>query len=310
MAADLIVSANDGTPSRWDDASGKEVLDAFLQVVDLETSPPKLIGRVEVGGHPNGLAVNPDGTLLLAAGIDGRVRVLTIDGKDVKLAGDIKLSDRRLGSASFTHDGKSALVGLREDGGIATLNVDGKTVTDTKQRVSTGVAPYSIDVSSDGRWAVVSNVGLNGTPGFPSSSSMGDADSVTLIDVSKRPFRAVQVLTVPSTPEGVTISPDGNWIAVQAMDGSLLTPQNPGRKDVGEVALFKLENGVARFVNDLPGGKAAQGIVFAKDNKTIFVQFDVEKALAVYQIRDGKLADTGQRIPLAAGPVSIRSMPR
>jgi hypothetical protein len=40
------------------------------------------------------------------------------------------------------------------------------------------------------------------------------------------------------------------------------------------------------------------------------VQFDVEKALAVYTVADGNLADTGTRLPLAAGPVSIRSAPR
>ena len=44
--------------------------------------------------------------------------------------------------------------------------------------------------------------------------------------------------------------------------------------------------------------------------RTISVQFDVERALAVYAVRDGKLVDTGERIKLAAGPVSIRSMPR
>ena len=42
----------------------------------------------------------------------------------------------------------------------------------------------------------------------------------------------------------------------------------------------------------------------------MIVQFDVERALALYAIRDGKLVDTGERIKLAAGPVSIRSMPR
>jgi len=40
------------------------------------------------------------------------------------------------------------------------------------------------------------------------------------------------------------------------------------------------------------------------------VQFDVERAIAVYAVRDGRLVDTGTRIKLAAGPVSIRSMPR
>jgi hypothetical protein len=45
--------------------------------------------------------------------------------------------------------------------------------------------------------------------------------------LSKRPFCAVQHLTVPSIPEGVAISPDGKWIAVQSMDGSNLTEDNP-----------------------------------------------------------------------------------
>jgi sugar/nucleoside kinase (ribokinase family) len=59
-----------------------------------------------------------------------------------------------------------------------------------------------------------------------------------------------------------------------------------------------------------PSGEAAQGIVFAKDSKTILVQFDVERALAVYQIRNDTLVDTGKRLRLDAGPVSIRTMPR
>ena len=299
-----------GAPSRWDEAAGKEVLDTFLQVVDLEATPPKVIGRVELGAHPNGLAINPDGTLLLAAALDGKVKVLTINGHDLNLTGDIKLSDRRLGSVSFTHDGRAALVGLREDGELATLSVDGKTVVDSKERVSTGIAPYSIDVSSDGKWAVVSNAGLNGLAGFPASSSAADADNVALVDVSRRPFRTVQYLTVPSIPEGVAISPDGKWIAVQAMDGSNLTADNPARHKLGKVVLFTIDDGVAKPVNELPGGEAAQGIVFAKDNQTILVQFDVEKALAVFAIRDGKLTDTGRRLPLSAGPVSIRSTPR
>lgn len=301
-----IVSA----PSRWDDAAGKEVLDTFLQVVDLEASQPRVVDKVELGAHPNGIGISPDGKLLLAAGLDGRLHVLTIAGKTVALAGDIKLSDRRLGSVTFTHDGKAALVGLRDDGGIAVMNVDGPSVSDSKERVSTGIAPYTIDVASDGHWAVVSNVGVMGLPAFPSASNAGDADSVTLIDVSHRPFRAVQFLTVPATPEGVAISPDGRWIVVQAMNGSGLTAQNPGRNKFGRVLLFRTDAGKASMVSDLPGGEAAQGIVFAKDNKTVLVQYDVEKQLAVFEIRDGQLADTGQRIALAAGPVSIRSMPR
>ncbi len=299
-----------GAPSRWDEAAGKEVLDTFLQIVDLSAAPPKMIGHVELGGHPNGLSISPDGKRLLAACTDGKLRVLSIDGRDMKLLDTIKLSDGRLGSVDFTHDGSAALVGLRDHGGVAVMDVEDGRVTDSKQRVSTGVAPYSLDVSADGKWAIASNVGLTGLPDVPSSSTVGDADSVTLIDVSRRPFRAVRFLTVPATPEGAAISPDGRWIAVQAMDGSALTPDNPGRHKHGRVLLFRNEDGRVSPAGDLQGGEAAQGVVFGRDNKTILVQFDVERAIAVYEVRDGKLADTGQRIALSAGPVSIRTMPR
>src|SRR4029077_9621423 len=50
-------------PARYDYAAKKELLETFLQVVDIEASPPKLIAKVDVGAHPNGLAINRDGTL-------------------------------------------------------------------------------------------------------------------------------------------------------------------------------------------------------------------------------------------------------
>jgi hypothetical protein len=164
-------------------------------------------------------------------------------------------------------------------------------------------------VSSDGKWAVVGSAGLAGLPG---QLAPGDADLITLIDVSKRPFRAVQHLTVPATPEAVALSPDGNWIVAQTLNGSNLTPNDPGsgRQKLGRIVLFAIRDGVATRVNDLPSGEAGQGAVFAKDNKTILVQFNVEKALGVYQIRDDRLVDTGERLKLDAGPASIRATPR
>lgn len=290
-------------PTRYDYDAKKELLDNFLQVVDLESSPPKLLAKVDVGAHANGLTVNRDGTLLLAAAHDGTVKVLAISGKELKLLDQVKVGEKRLSGIAFTPDGKAALVALRDENGAAVLGVDGTTVTLTKERLSTGVNPYAVDVSSDGRWAIVGNTGVGGR-------IVDDADVVTLVDVSKRPFRTVQQISVPATPEGVAISPDGKWIAVSSMAGSNLTANDPGRKKLGSVGLYAIKSGQATKVNELPGGEAAQGVVFSKDSKTVLVQFDVERAIAVYAIRGGKLVDTGKRITLAAGPVSIRSMPR
>ena len=290
-------------PTRYDYAAKKEMFDTFVQVVDLEASPPKLIAKVDVGAHTNGLTINRDGTLLLAAGHDGAVKVLAIDGKNVRMLDSVKVGEKRLSGISFTHDGKAALVALRDENGAAVLDVDGTAVKLSKERVSTGVNPYSVDVSSDGKWAVISNTGIGGR-------IVDDADVVTLIDVSRRPFRAVQQISVASSPEGVAISPDGRYIVVQSMAGSNLTPNDPGRNKIGKLALFEIRDGSAIAVNEIPGAEAAQGVVFTQDGRYVLLQMDVERAIGVYAIRDGKLADTGERIKLAAGPVSIRTMPR
>ena len=189
------------------------------------------------------------------------------------------------------------------------LSVDGTKVTLTNEKISTGVTPYAVDVSSDGKWAVIGNTGVQGMAGLAGRTA-GDADVVTLVDVSQRPFRAAQQISVPNTPEGIAISPDGRYVAVSSMAGSNLTPDNPGRNKLGKVTLFEIRDGVAAKVSDVQGGEAAQGVVFTQDGRYVLLQMDVERAIAVYAVRDGKLVDTGERIKLAAGPVSLRSMPR
>jgi DNA-binding beta-propeller fold protein YncE len=297
-----------GAPTRYDYAARKLMMDSFLQVVDLQASPPSVV-RLDLGSHPQGIAIDRTGRLALVTCVDGSVAVLAIEGNRVTLLDTLKIAQKRLAGVSFTHDGRHALVALRDEQGVAILNVVDGRVTDSGLRLSSGVAPYTIDVSSDGKWAVVSDVGLAGLPSYPGKLA-GDADTVTLIDVSHEPFRAVQHLTVPSLPEGVAISPDGKWIGVQAMDGSNLTPDNPGRHAHGKVVLFAIRDGQAVKVSEAPGGEAAQGIVFTADSNYLIVQFNVEKQLAFFAVNGGRLRDTGHRITLTGGPSSIRTTPR
>jgi DNA-binding beta-propeller fold protein YncE len=298
-----------GAPSRYDYQARKETFETYLRPVDLSGATPRLLPKIELGAHSNGLAISPDGKLLLAACTDGTLKVLHVDGTAVTLAETIKIDERRLSGVSFTHDGKSVLVARRDTGGVAVLDVVDGVVKPSREMVSSGVGPYAIDISSDGRWAVVGNAGLAGLAG---GLSPGDVDLVTLVDVSKRPFRAVQHLTVPAVPEGVALSPDGKWLAVNTLNGTNLKPTDPGpgRQKVARVVLFALGAAGATRVNDLPAGEGGQGIVFAKDSKTVLVQFNVEKQLAIFQVEGGKLVDTGRRLQFDAGPVTIRSMPR
>jgi DNA-binding beta-propeller fold protein YncE len=300
-----VVSA----PNRYLQAEKRNVLENYLQVVDLAARPPRVTAKIDLPHHPQGVAINRAGTLLLAATIGGTVSAFEIKDGTLLPAGELKLSERRLAGLSFTHDGRAALVALRDEQGLMVLDIDGSKVTTRRERVATGVAPYVVDVSSDGRWAVVGNVGLAGLAGDVGRLA-GDADTFTLVDVSKRPFRAVQHVSVPSLPEGIAISPDGRWIAVQSMDGSNLAPDNPGRRARGRLTLFEIRGDRAVQVAELPAGEAGQGVVFTADSRHVLAQFNVEKQIAVYAVGDGRLADTGTRLAFTGGPSSIRSMPR
>jgi hypothetical protein len=295
-------------PTRYDQAAKKLLMDTFVQVVDLKATPPA-VTRLDIGSHPQGIAIDRTGRLALVTCVDGSVVVLGIEGNRVTLADKLKIAQKRLAGVSFTHDGRHALVALRDEQGVAVLDVADGHVTDSGVRLSSGVAPYTVDVSSDGKWAVVSDVGLAGLPSYAGKLA-GDADTITLIDVSHEPFRSVQHVTVPSLPEGVAISADGKWIGVQAMDGSNLTPDNPGRHARGKVLLFAIRDGQAVKMSEAPGGEAAQGIVFSADSKYLIVQFNVEKQLALFAVNGGHLRDTGQRIALTGGPSSLRTTPR
>jgi hypothetical protein len=88
---------------------------------------------------------------------------------------------------------------VRDENGAAVLAIDGGKVTMTNEKGSTGVTPYAVDMSADGKWAVIGNSGVSGMLG-QQSRMLGDADVVTLVGTSKRPFRAVWQLSVPSSP--------------------------------------------------------------------------------------------------------------
>jgi DNA-binding beta-propeller fold protein YncE len=303
----LVVVA---APNRYDRDAGKPVFETHLQLVDLGAQPPRVVGTIDVGAHPQGLAINREGSLLLAATTAGTVVVLAVDGMRVTLKDRLDVSRGRLAGVAFAPGGKAAIVALRDEQGLAVLDVEANRLRPSGERVTTGVAPYAIDVAADGHWAVVGNVGLGGLVQAGTTWLSADADTITLVDVSKRPFRAVQHCTVPSVPEGVAISPDGRWIAVLAMNGSNLAAGHPCRCGRGRLQFFEIRNGQAERVGDLPAGESAQGVVFTDDGRYVLAQFFVERRIAVFAVNGGAFQDTGVRIEVPGGPASLRARPR
>ncbi len=233
---------------------------------------------------------------------DGTVSVLTISGKTVTLLGKVKVGDEksRVGHVAISPDGKWALASKRGENTVAILTIDGTKVEYTKRDVTVGTQPYAMEISPDGKLAVVANVGRGS----------GDADTVTLIDMTLRPIRSVDHVTVGQWPEGVAISPDGKWLAVGISNGTNRPKDSPFRAEQGKLLLFSLRGTKATKVAEAATGRNTQGVTFTPDGKHILVQNYVEKELAVYRLTGTGLEDTALRLKVNGHPASIRIAPR
>jgi DNA-binding beta-propeller fold protein YncE len=278
------------------------VAHAYLQVIDLDASPATEITKVPLPAPPMGLSVNRAGDLALVAHLDGTVSVLAIAGKRVRAVGTVTVGNPRseVCHVAISPDGRWALATKRAEGTVAVLAIDAARVTYTGRDVTAGSRPCVAEVSGDGRVAVVGNVGR----------AQGDADTVTLIDMTRAPLRSVATVVAGSTPEGLAISPDSRWLVVNVMNGSNTPANSPFHSETGKVILFALTRAGATRVAAADTGRNAQGVTFTPDGKYVLVQNYVEQELAVYTVSPTAIEDTGVRLKTKGSPASIRIAPR
>src|SRR5690242_8441609 len=280
----------------------KTVPDTRISVIDLKASPPAVITTLEAGKGAAGISVNRQGTLALVANrSEGTVSVFSISGKTVTPVGKVMIADEKSATAhaAITPDGKMALVTRDGDHKFSVLKIDGTNVEYTKRDINAGLRPYGIDVSSNGDFAAVANIGIG----------QGDADTVSLIDVRATPPRVVETVTVGQTPEGIKVSPDGRHVAVVVMNGSNKPKESPFFADGGKLVLLRANNMKLTKVAEAPIGHWSQGAAFSPDGKTILVGNMVEKDVQVFAFDGRTLKEVG-RIKVNGGPAAVRTAER
>jgi len=277
----------------------KQAMDNRLSVIDLQANPPQVIATLETGLEPSGLSVNRAGTLALVANRgDGSISIFGIAGKTVSPLGQLLVGNASslIGAVAFTPDGQRALVTRDGDNLVSLLNINGTNVTLANRDMRTGLRPYGVDVTHDGRAAVVANVGYGS----------GDSDTISVIDLQATPPRVVDTLSVGQTPEGIKLSPDGTLCAVVVSNGSIKPKDSPFFADHGELLLFHVDGTKLTPAGSVPIGHWPQGIVISSDNRTLLVCNAVERNLQVLQWDGTTLKDSGYRIPLSGEPAAIR----
>jgi DNA-binding beta-propeller fold protein YncE len=296
------------SPQKVDPADAtKLVADDRISLIDLKSTPPKLLGTVLAGKQPSGISISRDGKLALVANrAEGSISVLTIEGQTVTVVGKTVLSDPakpdqkpQTAHVAISPDGKFALATNDGDHRLTLLTINGTTVTATRDFYA-GLKPYSIDIAANGRFAVVGNLGFG----------LGDLDTISLIDLETQPPRVVDTVTVGISTEGVKVSPDSTVALAVVQNGSNKPAEFAYRSPNSKLVILKIEGKTLKKVAEAPTGGWAQGAAFSGDGKQILVGVMAEKRIDVFQWNGTALTDTGTKIPLGGGSAAIRTAER
>jgi DNA-binding beta-propeller fold protein YncE len=284
----------------------KNVPDNKLFVIDLTTSPPAVISTIQTGKQPSGMAINRTGNLALVANrADNTISVLTISGKSVTLVDTVRLApvdapSQQASAVAVTPDGKRALVAKALANKVALLDIDGTKVTYKGYDMSTGVFPYNVQITADGRLGLINNTGNGGTPD-------GQVNTVAVIDMTLDPPRVVDHVVVGYVPEGLAVSPTGSY-AVSLMDNASggTAPNNAFfRHDHSVAVLLKIEGKKVRKVGETEVGTLAEGIAFSPDGRFLYVANSMDQDMTVLRLEGNHLAPVGS-LKLPGHPGSMR----
>ncbi len=294
LIANAVNSVSDGSNGF------KNVPDDEVYIVDLTTSPPKLVETIHVGKQPSGIAINRAGTFaLIADRAENAISVLRIGGMIVKYTGSVPLSTPNADptAIAITPDGNRALVTLTRVNKVAVLAMSDAGISDTGYAITTGISPYNVQITPDGKLGLVNNQGFG--------ASDGQVDTVSVIDLEANPPRVIDQVAVGDGPEGLAMSPVGGYAASLLLNGTGAAKTAFYHHDHSLVALLKIDGKKVRKVGEALVHGSAEGITFSPDGRFLYVGGYNDSELAILRLQGEKLMPVGAfRLP--GHPASLR----
>jgi DNA-binding beta-propeller fold protein YncE len=265
--AQIAVSANDNKAVLVNGVNSvpPNPADDTVTVIDLGTTPPKVIGELKapnsVVGPPQNVAITPDESIAL---VSSNMKLDPADPK--KLVPDYRLSvidlkarppaviatvGTGLGPAgiAINRAGTLALVANRNDGTVSVFTISGKTLT-AAGKVDFGnekAGPSSAAFSPDGKMALVTRDGDH-------KISILSVDGTNVTDTKKYMVGEIR-------PYAVAFSPKG--------DIAIVGNQGGGQGDIDTISAIDTTGKLPRIVHTLDVGQIVEGLAISNDGKYV-----------------------------------------
>lgn len=274
-----------------------------IHLVDLESSPPQVIGRVTAGAQPSGMSITRDGRVALVANrAGGTISVLAIRGKQVESRHEVKVCEpaESVSDVAVSPDGKRVLASVQKGGYLAVLDLEGETLKLTNRKLSVYGQPYRVVITPDGSLGLTAGAGVgNGI----------DRDALSVVDLEAKPMRTTDYVMLGAIPESFEISPDGKLVAAVLMDGSNLAASHPDHTKAGRLVILERRGRTYRWRSEHAIGRIPEGVAFTSDGRHLVVQCHPDRELRLFSVRGTRVQDTGHRVSVPGFPSSLRASP-
>jgi YVTN family beta-propeller protein len=272
------------------------------EVVVIDTQTHAEVGRIADLPAAHGLAVTPDGQLLVVGSFDER-------------PAGAAAPDRPAGVTTEDHAAHHApSAAPAAPGGVSVVSIVDAASRTVIRRIEVPGAVHHVAVSPDGRTAavthpagdaitaidlakltVIATVPTGSLPNYATFSGDGGQlyvsnagdDMIAIVDTGS--WAVTDRIAVGESPEHLALSPDGRRLVIGNVAG-------------GSLSVIDLSS--RQVVATLPVGDTPHGIDVSDDGNTVFVALTGEDRLAAVDLRNG----TSRSVALAPAPYHLSAI--
>nr|WP_256469601.1 YncE family protein [Bradyrhizobium sp. 142] len=257
-----------------------------------------MVATVTAGKQPSGLSISPSGKMALVANRgDNSISVLSVNGTDFKVTDTIAMPDS-VAHVVFTPDGKRALAVRFAAHKVSVLDIAGDKVTYNKLDLPTGLWPYNVVVTPNGKIALTAD---NGGAG----SSDGSVDTTSVIDLEANPPRIIDRVVVGDGPEGLAMSPKGDLAVAAILRGSNMKKAFYYEPN-GSISVLKIDGKKVTKTQDIEVGGLPEAAMFTPDGNYILIGNYLTQDFSILKVNGTEVTDTGKRFKVPGHPASAR----